>query len=55
MHSAEMVDVDEVFAGDIFATFGVECASGDTLATSKDANLSMESMHVPEVYFILFD
>lgn len=48
MHSSEMVDVDEVYAGDIFATFGVDCASGDTFAASSLSNLSMESMHVPE-------
>ncbi len=29
MHSEEMVDVDEVAAGEICAMFGVECSSGD--------------------------
>ena len=38
----------QVYAGDIFATFGVDCASGDTFAASSLSNLSMESMHVPE-------
>ena len=36
MHSNEMIDVPEVFAGDIFAAFGVDCASGDTFATAKE-------------------
>lgn len=41
-------DVDEVFAGDICATFGVDCASGDTFVSKGNTNLSMESMHVPD-------
>lgn len=48
MHSNEMEDVNEIHAGDIFATFGVDCASGDTFVTSKDLPLSMESIFVPE-------
>ena len=28
MHSNEMQEIDEVAAGDIFAIFGVECATG---------------------------
>jgi len=30
MHSDEMQDVDEVGPGDIFALFGLDCASGET-------------------------
>ena len=48
MHSQHMEDVNEAFAGDICATFGIDCSTGDTFVTEKDFNLSMESMFVPE-------
>ena len=48
MHSNEMEDVNEVFAGDICALFGVDCASGDTFVTDPKLELAMESMHVPD-------
>lgn len=48
MHSNEMEDVDEVLAGDIFALFGVDCASGDTFVTDKKTSLSLESIFVPD-------
>lgn len=48
MHANQMEDVESVRAGDIFAVFGVDCASGDTFC-SRDANgISMESIYVPE-------
>ena len=47
MHSADMEDVSEVGAGDIFALFGVDCASGETFC-DLNTNLNMTSMHVPE-------
>ena len=47
MHSADMEDVSEVGSGDIFALFGVDCASGETFC-DLNTNLSMTSMHVPE-------
>lgn len=31
MHANEMVDINVANPGDIFAIFGVECSSGDTL------------------------
>lgn len=48
LHSNNLEDVNEVYAGDIFALFGVDCASGDTFTTNPKANLSMESIFVPE-------
>jgi elongation factor G len=48
LHSNQMEDVNEVYAGDIFALFGIDCASGDTFVTQKDLRLSMESIFVPE-------
>jgi len=48
MHSDKMEDVTKVFAGDICAVFGVDCASGDTFVFDKDLKLSMESIHVPD-------
>ncbi|XP_017888955.1 elongation factor G, mitochondrial [Ceratina calcarata] len=48
LHSNQMEDVNEVYAGDIFALFGVDCASGDTFVSNSDLQLSMESIYVPE-------
>nr|NVI74797.1 iconoclast [Cucujiformia] len=48
MHSNTMEDVNEVYAGDIFALFGVDCASGDTFVTDMKDNISLESIFVPE-------
>jgi elongation factor G len=47
MHSAEMVDINEAGPGDIFALFGVDCASGETFC-DVNANFNMTPMHVPE-------
>ena len=46
MHSSEMNDVGEAYAGDIVALFGVECSSGDTF-TDGQVTYTMTSMHVP--------
>lgn len=46
MHSSEMHDIEEAGAGDIVATFGIDCSSGDTF-TDGSVNVSMESMFVP--------
>ncbi|XP_077899622.1 elongation factor G, mitochondrial isoform X2 [Ictidomys tridecemlineatus] len=48
MHADMMEDVEEVYAGDIFALFGIDCASGDTFTTKENSDLSMESIHVPD-------
>lgn len=48
MHSNNMEDVNEVLAGDIFALFGVDCASGDTFTTDNKLELSLESIYVPD-------
>lgn len=48
LHADQMEDVDQVYAGDICALFGIDCASGDTFTSRTSANLSMESIHVPE-------
>ena len=47
MHSEEMEDINEAGAGDIFAVFGVDCASGETFCDLSIA-LAMTSMHVPD-------
>uniref|UniRef100_A0A5F8GXP1 Elongation factor G, mitochondrial n=1 Tax=Monodelphis domestica TaxID=13616 RepID=A0A5F8GXP1_MONDO len=48
MHADMMEDVEEVYAGDIFALFGIDCASGDTFTNKDNMDLSMESIHVPD-------
>ncbi|XP_064615091.1 elongation factor G, mitochondrial-like isoform X2 [Liolophura sinensis] len=48
MHADEMEDVSVVYAGDICALFGIDCASGDTFVTKGNTHISMESMYVPE-------
>ena len=47
MHSADMEEINECGAGDIFALFGVDCASGETFCDS-DVNYKMTEMHVPD-------
>lgn len=46
MHSNEMEEIQDASAGDIFAIFGIECATGDTFTDTLP--VTMESMHVPE-------
>ena len=46
MHANEMMDIEEAEAGDIIATFGIDCSSGDTF-TDGTKKLTMETMFVP--------
>lgn len=52
MHSNELVDVDSASAGDVVATFGVECSSMDTF-TDGQCKFSMVSMFVPNAVMSL--
>jgi elongation factor G len=48
MHAAEMEEINEVEAGDIFAIFGLDCATGDTLTEGDMSYLAnCSSMFVP--------
>ena len=47
MHSNNMEDINEAGAGDIFALFGVDCASGETFC-DPDVKYRMTEMHVPD-------
>lgn len=50
MHSNQMEDINEVQAGDIFALFGLECSTGDTLTDAKlsDTKVQCSSIFVPQ-------
>lgn len=43
-----MEEVQEAYAGDIIAIFGVDCASGDSFVKNSDLFISMESIYVPD-------
>ena len=47
MHADKMEDIEEAYAGDIVAMFGIECASGDTFS-DESVEIAMSSMHVPD-------
>lgn len=52
MHSNEMEDIEEAYAGDIVALFGVDCASGDTF-TDGQVEYTLTSMFVPHAVISL--
>ncbi len=47
MHSDKREEIDTAGAGNIIAVMGIDCASGDTYAASRDY-CTLESMFVPE-------
>jgi elongation factor G len=54
MHSNEMEDVDEVGAGEICATFGIDCALGDTfIGQLAEQRIAMSLMFVPDAVISL--
>ncbi|CAH2352976.1 elongation factor G, mitochondrial [[Candida] railenensis] len=54
MHSNDMEDVDEVGAGEICATFGIDCSSGDTfIGQNNEQKIAMSSMFVPDAVISL--
>lgn len=54
MHSNDMEDVAEVGSGEICATFGIDCASGDTfIGQGSSQQIAMSSMFVPEAVISL--
>lgn len=54
MHSNDMEDVAEVGAGEICATFGIDCSSGDTFGSpGGDQEIAMSSMFVPDAVISL--
>lgn len=48
MHANQMQEIQETYAGDICAFFGIDCATGDSFVADKNHQLSMESIFVPD-------
>ena len=47
MHADKMEDINEAYAGDVIALFGVDCHTGDTFHDGK-INCTMSSIFIPE-------
>jgi len=49
LHANKIEDVDEINAGDIYALFGIDCASGTTfIKNEKEKIISLNTMFVPD-------
>ncbi len=47
MHANKMEDIEEAYAGDVVALFGIDCYTGDTFTDGK-INCTMSSIYVPD-------
>ncbi len=55
MHSNEMEDITEASAGEIFAIFGLDCGTGDTLCDGNYINILKirKILHLFENYIMI--